>query len=71
MSRTGHFRYRKNRRRVIRDATVCAICGGDLNPDIPWPDPWCVTADHITPVAYARDERERRALNNGPATRRP
>ena len=64
-SRTSHRRYRTNRARVIRNSTVCAICGGDLNPDIPWPDKWCVTADHITPVSDARDERERRILNLG------
>jgi hypothetical protein len=28
-----------------------AICGQPLNPDIKWPDPWCITADHNIPIA--------------------
>ena len=51
MSRTGHYRYRKNRRRIIRNADTCAICGQPLNPDIKWPDPYCTTADHIVPIS--------------------
>lgn len=50
-SRTSHRRYRTNRRRVIRNADTCAICGQPLNPDIAWPDPYCITADHIIPIA--------------------
>ena len=59
MARTGHYRYRRNRARVLRKADVCAICGQTLNPDIKWPDPWCVTADHIVPIADG-------GHNNGP-----
>ena len=51
MARTGHWIYRRRRARVLRNAEVCAICGQPLNPDIPWPDPMCITADHIVPIA--------------------
>jgi 5-methylcytosine-specific restriction endonuclease McrA len=51
MARTGHWRYRRNRARVLRNATCCAICGQPLNHDLKWPDPYCVTADHVTPLA--------------------
>ena len=65
MSRTGHYRYRGNRRRVIRNADTCAICGQPLNPDIPWPDPMCITADHITPIADGgRNDGPLRAVHN-------
>jgi 5-methylcytosine-specific restriction endonuclease McrA len=51
MARTGHYRYRRNRARVIRNTTVCELCGGDLYPDLPWPHPLSTTADHIVPVS--------------------
>ncbi len=54
-SRTSHRRYRTNRARVIRNSTVCAICGQDLNPDAVWPDKWCTTADHVVPIADGGD----------------
>ena len=51
MTRTGHYRYRRNRARVIRNSDTCAICGQPLNPDLRWPDPCCTVADHIVPIA--------------------
>jgi 5-methylcytosine-specific restriction endonuclease McrA len=45
--------------RTGAEATCCAICGQPLNPDIKWPDPWCSTADHVTPIADG-------GSNNGP-----
>ena len=58
-ARTGHWIYKRNRRRVLRAATCCALCGQPLNPDLKWPDPWCTTADHIIPIADG-------GHNNGP-----
>ena len=59
MARTGHAIYLRHRRRVIRDATVCALCDGELYPDLPWPHPLSTTADHIIPISEG-------GSNNGP-----
>ena len=58
-SRTGHWIYKRNRRRVLRAASVCWICGGELNPDLKWPHPYSSTADHVEPISEG-------GSNNGP-----
>ena len=54
-SRTSHRAYRRNRKRVLRNSTICAICGEPLNPNVQWPDPMSITADHIIPIADGGD----------------
>lgn len=51
MSHTGHRTYRRNRARLKRTATVCALCGQPIDPDLPPDHPMSFTADHRTPVS--------------------
>ena len=36
-SRTSHRAYRRNRKRILRNSTICAICGQPLNHALPGP----------------------------------
>ncbi len=49
----GAFRsaYTKNRKRVLNENDVCAICGLPIDKRLKFPDPMSATADHIIPVA--------------------
>lgn len=49
MSRTGHARYRRNRKRIL-DQDVCWICGQWINPELKAPHPGSWTADHVEPI---------------------
>lgn len=47
----------KYRRRIIREAggdgyLICGICGLPINLSLPYPNPWSLTIDHITPVIH-------------------
>lgn len=64
MSRTGHYRYRRLRARVIANSDTCALCGKPLT-DLPWPDPYSTTADHVIPIADGgHNNGELRAVHN-------
>lgn len=32
------------------DDWICGLCGGEVDPKLEWPDPYCATLDHIRPV---------------------
>lgn len=47
-------RYRRasRRRRIYeRDGYVCQLCGVEVDPAIPYPDPWAATLDHVIPMS--------------------
>ena len=43
--------YEKNRRVIIAESEVCAICGLPLIRGAKFPDPMSTTVDHIIPIA--------------------
>lgn len=48
----GREAERVQRREVFeRDEWKCGLCGGEIDPDLRWPDPGSVTLDHIVPLA--------------------
>ena len=49
----GSFRsaYDHNRRIVLAEGTVCALCGMPIDKKKRFPDPMSATVDHIIPVA--------------------
>ena len=49
----GSFRqaYERNRKTVLAQAEVCAICGMPINKRLKFPDPMSATVDHIIPIA--------------------
>ncbi len=49
----GSFKqaYDRNRKTVLAQAEVCAICGMPINKRLKFPDPMSATVDHIIPVA--------------------
>lgn len=49
----GKYRspYEKNRRRILAEGDVCAICGLPIDKRLKFPDPMSATVDHIIPVA--------------------
>ena len=49
----GSFRsaYEHNRKIVLAEGTVCALCGMPIDKKKRFPDPMSATVDHIVPVA--------------------
>lgn len=49
----GSFRsaYTKNKKRVLNESDVCALCGLPIDKRLKFPDPMSPTVDHIIPVA--------------------
>lgn len=45
------YQWKKNRKKVIQNGTVCAICGGYVNKELPRYHPMSAEADHIVPVS--------------------
>ena len=43
--------YERNRKRILVTASVCAICGKLLFPELKYPDPMATVIDHIIPVS--------------------
>lgn len=48
----GSFKaaYKKNRRRVLEESDVCAICGMPIDRSLRFPNPMSATVDHIIPI---------------------
>lgn len=48
----GSFKaaYKKNRRRVLDESPVCALCGMPIDRSLMFPDPMSATVDHIIPI---------------------
>ena len=49
----GSFKsaYDKNRKRILAEGEVCALCGLPIDKKLRFPDPMSATVDHIVPVA--------------------
>ena len=58
--RTTFMQYRA---RILRDFKEegyinCSICGLPINLSLPYPHPWSLTIDHVTPIAKGGETRE-------------
>jgi hypothetical protein len=64
--------YWNARKKVLRYATSCAICGGDLVPDAPPRSKWSTSCDHIIPLSDLEhyDAAERYRLSVDPENMR-
>ena len=49
----GKFKsaYSKNRKRVLNESEVCALCGMPIDRTLKFPHPMSATVDHIIPIA--------------------
>ena len=43
--------YRRNRKRILSQESICAICGRPVDKTLKAPDPMSATVDHIIPIA--------------------
>lgn len=43
--------YDKNRKRILAEGEVCALCGLPIDKKLRFPDPMSATVDHIVPIA--------------------
>ena len=43
--------YRRNRKRIMMQQSVCAICGRPVDMELVPPDPMSPTVDHIIPIS--------------------
>jgi 5-methylcytosine-specific restriction endonuclease McrA len=70
--RTG-VAWRRVCERVLKGATVCHICGGDLDFDAPPRSRWSPSVDHILPLRAMRglDMESQRRMALDPANLRP
>jgi hypothetical protein len=50
MSRTGGWKYLRNRERLRRREDTCWVCGGYISPDLEWPDPMSWSADYVIAI---------------------
>lgn len=53
MSRTGGWKYRRNRERLHRlhrREDTCHVCGEWIDPDLTFPHPMSFSADHVVPI---------------------
>jgi 5-methylcytosine-specific restriction endonuclease McrA len=53
----------RDRAAIRRTKPPCGICGGDIDYDLKWPDPWCYVVDHIIPIDSGKTPEERAALD--------
>ncbi len=48
----GHRgQYERNRARLLKTSTHCALCGGELYPNLKWPHPLSSVCDHIISIS--------------------
>lgn len=47
----AHAEYKRNREKIIKSQSVCAICGQPVDKTLSYPHPMSATVDHIIPVA--------------------
>jgi len=47
--------YRRAVAQLRRTATICHLCGREIDPNLPTSHPWAFTADHQTPLARGGD----------------
>lgn len=73
MSRLGRdYAYQKVRARILKDASVCHICGHRLDFSALPRSRWAPTVDHLIPVSSLRglDPRTAQRLATDPSTMR-
>lgn len=39
-----------------RDGYCCGLCGGTVDMEVPWPDRWAPTVDHVVPLVAGGDD---------------
>lgn len=39
-----------------KDGWVCQLCGGAIDPSLPWPDRMAASVDHIVPISLGGDD---------------
>jgi hypothetical protein len=49
--------YLKNRAQAFANSDVCWLCGQWIDMELPWPDPWSKSADHVVPISRGGDNR--------------
>jgi 5-methylcytosine-specific restriction endonuclease McrA len=54
-SRTAQSEYNRNRKRILANHDVCAICGGPVDKDLPKYHPMSAEIDHIIPISKGGD----------------
>ena len=66
-------RYLGARKRILANATVCAICGGELDFNAPPRSRWSPSVDHIIPLSHMTemDPATRRMMASEPSNLRP
>lgn len=47
--------YQKAKKIVYAQQSVCGICGRPVDKNLPFPNPWSPTVDHIIPVQKGGD----------------
>jgi 5-methylcytosine-specific restriction endonuclease McrA len=47
--------YERNRKKILANVDICAICGGPVDKTLKAPDPWSPVVDHIIPVSKGGD----------------
>lgn len=57
--KNGHRR-RQVRARVLREETVCWICGGEVDKTLPTPHPESAEVDEVVPVSAGGSPTDRR-----------
>lgn len=43
--------FEKNKKRLLKTATHCGICGQLVNKKLKYPNPMCAVIDHVVPLA--------------------
>lgn len=53
MERYGTHRtvFEKNRKKIIKEQSICALCGKPVNKKLKYPHPLSASVDHIIPLA--------------------
>lgn len=57
--RTRGGDWRKLRLRVIREESLCYLCGLEVDKELDYPDPMSASVDHLVPVALGGLEVDR------------
>lgn len=50
-SGTHRVAFEKNKKRILKTATHCGICGQLVNKKLKYPNPMCAVIDHVVPLA--------------------
>ncbi|HEM4211796.1 TPA: HNH endonuclease [Streptococcus suis] len=50
-SGTHRVAFEKNKKRILKTATHCGICGQLVDKKLKYPNPMCAVIDHVVPLA--------------------